>query len=97
VAYVGWSKECKGGLDFGEDAHFIIPNIIFARACSDPNRDHPRWNFARIMDVCWQLLSQGQIKCEDIIYPVVPFSESAEAYREMDEQPEKSIKLGIAF
>ena len=97
VAYVAWSKECKGGLDFGADAHYIIPNIIFARACSDPNRDHPRWDFARIMAVCWQMLSEGRYQCEDIVYPVVPFDESAQAYQEMDYHPEKSIKLGIAF
>lgn len=97
VAYVGWSKECKGGLDFGLHAHLMIPNIIFARACSDPNRDHPRWDFARIMDTCWQLLSEGRLQCEDIVYPVTPFDESTQAYQDMDYHPEKNIKLGIAF
>jgi len=97
VAYVGWSKECKGGLDFGLHAHLMIPNIIFARACSDPNRDHPRWDFDRIMDTCWQLLSEGRLQCEDVVYPVVPFDESVQAYQDMDYHPEKSIKLGIVF
>jgi len=97
VAYVGWSKECKGGLDFGLHAHLMIPNIIFARACSDPNRDHPRWDFDRIMDTCWQLLSEGRLQCEDAVYPVVPFDESVQAYQDMDYHPEKSIKLGIVF
>lgn len=97
VAYVGWSKECKGGLDFGATAHLMIPNIIFARACSDPNRDHPRWDFARILDTCWQLLAEGSLECEDVVYPVVPFEESAQAYQDMDYHPEKSIKLGVAF
>ncbi|MFC1717116.1 zinc-binding alcohol dehydrogenase, partial [Candidatus Poribacteria bacterium] len=84
VAYLAWSKECKGGLNFGDHAHLMIPNIIFARACSDPNRDHPRWDFNRIMDVCWQMLSEGRLQCEDIVQPVVPFSESAQAYEDMD-------------
>jgi threonine dehydrogenase-like Zn-dependent dehydrogenase len=97
VAFVGWSKECKGGLNFGDVAHLTIPNIIFARACSDPNRDHPRWDFNRIMDVCWQMLSEGRLQCEDIVQPVVPFSESAEAYEDMDYHPENSIKLGVEF
>jgi threonine dehydrogenase-like Zn-dependent dehydrogenase len=97
VAYLAWSKECKGGLDFGEHAHFMIPNIIFARACSDPNRDHPRWDFARICDICWQWLAEGRYQCEDIVYPIVPFSQSVEAYEDMDNHPEKSIKLGIEF
>lgn len=97
VAFVGWSKECKGGLDFGQVAHYIIPNIIFARACSDPNRDHPRWNFARICEICWKWLSEGRYQCEDIVYPVVHFSESVKAYENMDYHPENSVKLGIYF
>ena len=97
VSYVGWSKECKGGLDLGLRAHLMTPNIIFARACSEPNRDHPRWDFARICDTCWQLLSEGHIQCEDVVYPVVPFEESVQAYQDMDYHPEKSIKLGVEF
>ena len=97
VAVVGWAKECKGGLDFGAEAHFNIPNLIFARACSDPNRDHPRWDFARIMDTCWQLLSDGQLQCEEVVQPVVPFAESPKAYQDMDLHPENSVKLGVAF
>ncbi len=97
VAYLAWSKECKGGLNFGDYAHLMIPNIIFARACSDPNRDHPRWDFNRIMDVCWRMLSEGRIQCEDVVQPVVPFDESAEAYEDMDYHPENSIKLGVKF
>ena len=97
VAFVGWSKECTGGLDFGAEAHFNIPNLIFARACSDPNRDHPRWSFARIMDTCWEWLSEGRFQCEEIVSPVVPFAESAQAYQDMDLHPENSVKLGVAF
>ena len=97
VAYVGWAKECKGGLDFGESAHFNVPNIIFARACSQPDRDHPRWDFARICDTCWKMLSEGKFQCEEIVNPVVPFSESVQAYQDIDNHPEKSVKLGVAF
>jgi threonine dehydrogenase-like Zn-dependent dehydrogenase len=97
VAYLAWSKECKGGLDFGKHAHLMIPNIIFARACSDPNRDHPRWDFGRICNICWKWLAEGRLQCEDIVYPVVPFAKSAEAYEDMDYHPENSIKLGVEF
>ena len=90
-------KECKGGLDLGAVAHFDIPNLIFARACSDPNRDHPRWDFGRITDHCWQWLSEGRFDCEEIVSPVVPFAESPQAYEEMDLHPETSVKLGVAF
>ena len=97
VAVAGWAKECTGGLDLGAVAHFNIPNLIFARANSDPNRDHPRWNFGRIRDTCWKWLSEGRFDCEDIVDPVVPFADSVEAYIEMDNHPERSVKLGVSF
>ena len=97
VVVVGWAKECKGGLDLGAVAHFNIPNLIFARANSDPNRDHPRWSFGRIIDMCWKWLSEGRFDCEDIVAPVVPFADAAAAYEEMDNYPERSVKLGVSF
>ena len=97
VAVAGWAKACTGGLDLGAVAHFNIPNLIFARANSDPNRDHPRWNFGRIRDTCWKWLSEGRFECEDIVDPVVPFEDSVEAYIEMDNHPERSVKLGVSF
>lgn len=97
VVVVGWAKECKGGLDLGAVAHFNIPNLIFARANSDPNRDHPRWSFGRIIDTCWKWLSEGRFDCEDIVVPVVPFADAAAAYEEMDNHPERSVKLGVSF
>ena len=97
VAYVGWAKECQGGLDFGGPSHFNVPNIVFARACSEPNRDHPRWSFRRIMDVCWEWLAQGRLRCEEIVSPVVAFDDVVEAYLDIARHPERSIKLGVRF
>ena len=97
IAYMGWPKECSGGLDFGAAAHFEVPNLIFTRACSEPNRDHPRWSFQRIKETCWRWLADGKLQCEEIVSPVVPFEEVVEAYRDIDEHPEKSVKLGVKF
>ena len=36
------------GLDLGAEAHYNRPNLIFSRACSDPNREYPRWNENRV-------------------------------------------------
>lgn len=97
IAVVGWYKECKGGFNLGREAHFNEPNIILSRACSNPNRDHPRWDWGRIMLACWNMLSGGLLQCEDIVDPVVPFSKSPEAYKDIDLHPEKSVKLGVDF
>ena len=52
----------------------------------------------RIENVVWEMLMNGYLNCEDIIYPVIPFEESAEGFcKYVDQHPEESIKLGITF
>ncbi len=98
IAYVGWARAFKGGLDLGREAHFNNAKIVFSRACSEPNPDFPRWSWRRIEETCWSMLAAGKINCEDIIDPVVPFASSAEAYEQfVDRSPDKSIKLGVSF
>lgn len=98
IAFVGWARAFKGGLDLGREAHFNNAKIVFSRACSEPNPDHPRWSWRRIEEACWDMLKNGQINCEEIIDPVVPFAESGKGYEMyVDQEPAKSIKLGVAF
>lgn len=99
IAVVGWyyKEYSKEMLNFGMEAHFNYPNIIFSRACSEPNRDHPRWDFKRIMDTCWDMLSGGAFQCQEILDPVVPFAEVVPAYIDIEKHPERSVKLGVRF
>ncbi|HEY8668629.1 MAG TPA: zinc-binding alcohol dehydrogenase [Tepidisphaeraceae bacterium] len=85
------------GLDFGAEAHFNRPNIIFSRACSDPGRDHPRWDNNRIFATCWQLLSDGRLSGTDIVTPIVPFDNVLEEYPRVITNPASGIKLGVKF
>ena len=97
IAVVDRYHECQGGLDFGREAHFNRPNLIFSRACSEPNLLYPNWSFQRLMDTCWDMLSKGLLKCDNIIDPVVPFAESAKAYMDIEQNPSNSIKLGVSY
>lgn len=97
IAVVGWYKECHGVLDLGREAHFNQPNILISRACSEPNREYPRWDFGRICATCWEMLGKGQIHCENIVDPVVPMDNSADAYMEIEQDPSRSVKLGVSF
>jgi len=97
VVAVAYPKECKGGLDLGREAHFNLPNLIFARGCSDPNRDHPRWSWRRIERAAWRMLCEGRFQTDDLLEPVVPFDQAAAAWQEVDLAPENSIKLGVRF
>jgi len=97
VVTVAVYKEAKGGLELGSEWHLNRPNLISTHACSDPNRDHPRWDDRRIIDTCFRLLRDGNLQSEDIVQPVVPFSDIIEAYIDVDEHPEDSVKLGVKF
>ena len=97
IVVAGWYKECHGGLDLGREAHFNQPNILLSRACSEPNREYPRWDFARICEASWEMLSRGLIRCENIVDPVVPFEEAAAVYMRIEQNPSDSVKLGVRF
>ena len=71
--------------------------MISTRDVSQPLPDHPLWDTQRLHTEAFALLREGRISVEGLVCPIVPFSESAEAYRDIDEVPEKSIKLGVVY
>jgi len=85
------------GLDLGADAHHNRPNIIFSRACSDPNREHPRWDEKRIYAFCWQLICAGRLSGDEVVTPVVPFEELPTEYPKIATAPQTNVKLGVKF
>lgn len=85
------------GLDFGAESHFNIPNIIFTRACSAPDRDHPRWDFGRVCRTVWKMLCEGKLTGEPIVDPVVPFADLLPWYHKIYTNPEQLVKLGTKF
>jgi threonine dehydrogenase-like Zn-dependent dehydrogenase len=97
LAVVGWYKECKGGLHLGMETHFNQLNLIFSRACSEPNREYPRWDFDRICAACWNMLSNQMFDCEEMVDPVVSFDEAPGMYMSINADPSSSIKMGIDY
>jgi len=94
VVCVAYPPPYDAGLDFGAEAHLNRPQIVFSRACSDPNREHPRWSDERIIACCFDLLVAGAIRGEAIVDPVVPFAKVAEEYQKIARDPGANIKLG---
>lgn len=103
VAYLGtvvagaWPGVYPAGLDFGAEAHFNRPKIVFSRACSEPNPEYPNWDENRLFDVAWRLLTNGTLQSEPIINPVVDFEDLLEEYPKIATNPEDNIKLGVRF
>ena len=75
----------------------VLGDVVHVEAVCAPDRDHPGWDFGRIMDTCWQWVSEGRFQCEEIVYPVVSLAESVQAYRDMDLHPEDFVELGVVF
>jgi len=71
--------------------------MISTRDVSQPIPGHPLWDTQRLHTEAFALLQEGRLSVEGLVHPIVPFNESAEAYRDIDEAPEKSIKLGVVY
>ena len=88
----------KAGLDLGAEAHMNRANIIFSRTESDPNRDHPRWNVARIRSTVQHLILEGKIDASRVITPILKFSDDLrDQYDAVVAKPENGIKLGVEY
>jgi threonine dehydrogenase-like Zn-dependent dehydrogenase len=85
------------GLRLGDEFHVNRQQLVSARVESLPLRDAPAWTLERLVEVALGWLENGRLRTDGIVTPVVPFEECVEAYREIDEHPERSIKLGIRF
>ena len=82
------------GLLLAGEWHRNRIQVISSRACSQP-LPQSGWDFARIRKESLALLLNGQLQADDLIDPIVPFAQAADAYHEINEHPERSIKLGI--
>ncbi|MBI2942223.1 MAG: zinc-binding alcohol dehydrogenase [Chloroflexi bacterium] len=91
--YVGEAK----GLRLGEEWHMNRINLVSARTVSEPIRDYPLWDRQRILALCFDMLREGTLVAEPIVCPRVAFDQVVDAYRDIDEHPERSVKLGVIF
>lgn len=74
-----------------------VPNLVFSRACSEPLRDHPRWNNARIYASCFAMLAKGLVTGVGIISEPVELAAALESFADVVKEPGKIIKLGVKF
>ena len=98
VVLGGFPGPMKAGLDLGAEAHMNRPNLIFSRSESEPHREHPRWDHARIQAAVHRMIVEGAIDGELIVTPVVKFTEDFPMeYERVSAAPEKMVKLGVEY
>lgn len=83
-------------LRLGDEFHWNAIQLISCRSVSLPLRDYG-WDHQRILAVAEELICSGKLRTDGIIDPVVPFEDVVDAYRMIDEHPERCIKLGVRF
>lgn len=97
VCVVSFYGREASGLHLGAEFHINQIKLVSVRAESLPMRAGPAWDLRRLTEVALSWLASGRLRADGILTPVVPFAEAVNAYREIDEHPERSIKLGIRF
>jgi threonine dehydrogenase-like Zn-dependent dehydrogenase len=97
VAVVSYYGRDAAGLHLGEEFHVNQIELRSVRSESLPLRGAPGWTLERLVNLALTWMIDGHIRTEGIIDPIVPFELSAEAFRMIDEHPERSIKLGVRF
>lgn len=97
IAYGAFPAPFPAGLDLGGEFHMNRPRIISTRACSDPNPEHPRWSDKRIKATVWDLIANGSLKGEGIVDEPIPFADLVEVYPQIAANPERHLKLSVAY
>lgn len=85
------------GLDFGGEAHMNRPKLVFSRACSDPNPDHPRWDEARIWTTLAAMIDRGELRGDPVLGPFVAFEDLLDAYPRIAADPAAGVKLTVQY
>ena len=85
----------RSGLSLEGEWHRNRLEIVSSRDRSEPMRDHPLWDPRRIDETALHLLESGQLDVSGLLHPIVPMREAAEAYRQIDEEPWRSIKMAV--
>jgi len=98
VVPVSWYHGEAEGLNLGEEWHFNRQIMVSgARVESEPYRDHPRWDRERIYRTVIHLLRRKKLTVDGLLDPIVNFEDVIEAYKLIDEEPEKTIKLAVRY
>lgn len=97
IAYGAFPAPFPAGLDLGGEAHMNRQRLVFSRACSDPNPDHPRWDEARIREAVWGMIERGALRGEGIVDEPVAFADLPRVYPEIATHPERHLKLSVEY
>ena len=97
VIAMGFFQGEASGLFLGEEFHHNRVNIVGSQISgSDPELTY-RWDRLRLIQTFMRLQADGLIDLKPIISHVIPFDDAGEAFRILDEEPEKALQVVLDF
>lgn len=98
VVAAGYYQGGGEALRLGEEWHHNRLTMVSSMGVWDcPHRDYPAWDRARVHAAAGQLLAAGKLKTDGLITQRIPFTEAANAYQLIDEQPEEVVKVVLTY
>jgi len=98
IVHLAFNQTTAGKLHLGEEWHLNRPTLIGSQAVHDnPDRGYPAWNEVRCRETVLELLRAQKITGKGMITPTVPLEKALHAIQMIDEEPEKTIKVGITY
>jgi 2-desacetyl-2-hydroxyethyl bacteriochlorophyllide A dehydrogenase len=93
---LGWYQGGAGDLFLGEEFHHNNISIICARG-GLPSAVGRRWDWTRINNTVFHLVSKGKLELKELVTHKFPFNDAAAAYELIDKHPEHVIKCVLEF
>lgn len=93
VIALGFFQGEAAGLFLGEEFHHNRVNIVGSQIFgTDPELTY-RWNRLRLVQTFMRLQAEGVVDLKPIISHVIPFEQAGEAFRILDQEPEKALQI----
>ena len=97
VIAMGFFQGEASGLFLGEEFHHNRVKIVGSQISgTDPELTY-RWNRLRLIQTFMRLQADGLIDLKPIISHVIPFDDAGDAFRILDEEPEKALQVVLDF
>jgi threonine dehydrogenase-like Zn-dependent dehydrogenase len=98
IVTLGYYQGGASPVFLGEEWHHNRLTLISSMGVWNcPSRYSPMWDRARVTRTVFALLDRGLIQVEQLVTQRFPYAQAPEAYRFIDEHPEETVKVVLAY